>query len=79
VKALKHTHQKAWAYNPHMEPVPQPEISPHDATLIDWFLSLTPAQRLAELETRLAFISSAHTDADAQLQSDVLALPEQSK
>jgi hypothetical protein len=26
-----------------------------DTTLIDWFLSLSPEQRLAELESRIAF------------------------
>jgi hypothetical protein len=38
-----------------------------DDSLIDWFLSLTPAQRLAELESRLAFFESARLDDDAQL------------
>jgi hypothetical protein len=46
-----------------MDAVPQPQTSSHDATLIDWFLSLTPAQRLAELESRLAFINSVRLDA----------------
>jgi hypothetical protein len=33
--------------------------STHDASLIDWFLSLDPAARLAELESRLAFLNEA--------------------
>ncbi|HET9862971.1 MAG TPA: hypothetical protein VFP37_05980 [Steroidobacteraceae bacterium] len=53
-----------------MEQVPQPEISSHDATLIDWFLSLTPAQRLAELESRVTFINSALPHADAKLSQN---------
>jgi hypothetical protein len=48
----------------------QSQISPHDASLIDWFLSLHPSDRLAELESRLAFFSSARTDDDAQLPPD---------
>jgi hypothetical protein len=35
----------------------QPNV--HDETLIDWFLSLDPSQRLAELESRLALFASA--------------------
>ena len=34
----------------------------HDDTLIEWFLSLTPAERLAELESRLAFFYSARPE-----------------
>jgi hypothetical protein len=52
-----------------MDPAPPP-ITPHDATLIDWFLSLQPAERLAELESRLAFFHTARTDADTQLPPD---------
>ena len=32
-----------------------------DVTLIDWFLTLSPAQRLAELESRLAFFAVARS------------------
>jgi hypothetical protein len=32
-----------------------------DVTLIDWFLTLSPAQRLAELESRLAFFAAARS------------------
>jgi hypothetical protein len=35
-----------------------PTDAVHDDTLIDWFLSLTPGERLAELESRLAFFDS---------------------
>jgi hypothetical protein len=56
-----------------MEPDPQPQLSPHDATLIDWFLSLQPTERLAELESRLAFFSSVRPDVDTQLPPDTRA------
>lgn len=39
----------------------------HDETLIDWFLSLEPAERLAELESRLAFFAGARAHADTEL------------
>jgi hypothetical protein len=39
----------------------------HDATLVDWFLSLEPAERLAELESRIAFFNSARPDDGAKL------------
>ena len=42
----------------------------HDDTLIEWFLSLTPAERLAELESRLAFFDSARPHADTKLPPD---------
>ncbi|MCK7592926.1 hypothetical protein M0G41_04490 [Lysobacter sp. CAU 1642] len=39
---------------------PHPEdADQHDLSLVRWMLSLTPAQRLAELESRLAFIHAA--------------------
>jgi hypothetical protein len=47
-----------------------PSDAVHDNTLIDWFLSLTPAERLAELESRLAFFDSVRSHADAQLRSN---------
>jgi hypothetical protein len=56
-----------------MNPTSQPPISPHDATLIDWFLSLQPAERLAELDSRLAFFNSARLDADAKLPPNTRA------
>jgi len=46
------------------------QVETHDETLLDWFLSLNPAQRLAELESRLAFFSSAHQSDDAELSPD---------
>ncbi len=39
----------------------------HDETLVDWFLALTPIERLAELESRLEFFSAARGDGDAKL------------
>jgi hypothetical protein len=42
----------------------------HDDTLIEWFLSLTPAERLAELESRLAFFASVRLHADIKLPPD---------
>jgi hypothetical protein len=42
----------------------------HDETLIDWFLSLEPAERLAELESRLAFFNAVRRDADTKLPAD---------
>jgi hypothetical protein len=41
-----------------------------DETLIDWFLSLTPTERLAELESRLAFFHAARPDVNAELPAD---------
>jgi hypothetical protein len=46
---------------------PPPAGDVHDDTLIDWFLSLQPAERLAELESRLAFFAAAHRDVESQL------------
>jgi hypothetical protein len=43
----------------------------HDVTLIDWFLSLPPAQRLAELESRIAFFQQARSsDGNSELPAD---------
>ena len=42
----------------------------HNETLIDWFLSLEPAERLAELESRVAFFNAVRRDADAKLPAD---------
>jgi hypothetical protein len=47
-----------------------PSDAVHDDTLIEWFLSLTPAERLAELESRLAFFASARPHADIKLPPD---------
>ena len=44
--------------------------SEHDETLIEWFLSLTPAERLAELESRLAFFNQARRDGDRKLPAN---------
>ena len=42
----------------------------HDDTLVDWFLSLAPTERLAELESRIAFFNAASRDGDSELSSD---------
>ena len=43
----------------------------YDPTLIDWFLSLTPEQRLAELESRIAFFEERRSaDGKAELPAD---------
>jgi hypothetical protein len=47
-----------------------PSGATHDDTLIEWFLSLEPAERLAELELRLAFFNAIRRDADTQLPAD---------
>jgi hypothetical protein len=41
-----------------------------DASLLDWFLSLTPTERLAELESRLEFFHAARTHGNAELPAD---------
>jgi hypothetical protein len=47
-----------------------PSGTVHDESLLDWFLSLDPAERLAELESRLAFFNAARRDADTELSPD---------
>ncbi|MGY6555161.1 MAG: hypothetical protein ACXIUM_11650 [Wenzhouxiangella sp.] len=42
----------------------------HDATLIAWFIQLSPDQRLAELESRVAFLHSLRSSHDAELSRD---------
>jgi hypothetical protein len=44
----------------------QPNLE-HDESLFDWFLSLTPEQRLAELESRVAFFKQVRRDGDREL------------
>jgi hypothetical protein len=39
----------------------------HDETLVDWFLSLEPAERLAELESRLAFFAAVRRHVEPKL------------
>ena len=53
-----------------MEPACPSSIEPHEETLIDWFLSLKPGERLAELESRLAFFNSARTDGQTMLPAE---------
>jgi hypothetical protein len=42
----------------------------HDESLVDWFLSLTPEERLAELESRVAFFNEARRNAGRQLPTN---------
>lgn len=52
-----------------MDAIPTvPSAAVHDDTLVEWFLSLTPAERLAELESRLAFFNSARGHVDTELR-----------
>ena len=53
--------------NPHTR---EPSKQSHDESLIDWFLSLEPAERLAELESRLAFFNAARSHGNAKLPTD---------
>ncbi len=39
----------------------------HDPSLIRWFADLTPDQRLAELESRVAFLQTLRAGHDTQL------------
>lgn len=55
-------------YNVTMDIAPMvPSDTIHDETLIDWFLSLEPIERLAELESRLAFFNAVRRDGDTKL------------
>ena len=55
-------------YNATVDTVPKiPRETVHDTTLIDWFLSLQPTERLAELDSRVAFfraLRSANGDTE---------------
>jgi len=42
----------------------------HDRSLIEWFASLTPEQRLAELESRVGFFESLRSVNETQLSRD---------
>jgi hypothetical protein len=53
-----------------MDTAPDVSASDHDETLLDWFLSLDPGQRLAELESRLTFFNSVRRNDDAELSPD---------
>jgi hypothetical protein len=41
--------------------------SEHDESLVDWFLTLSPAERLAELESRVAFFNQVRRSGDRKL------------
>ncbi len=42
-------------------------LTTEEAGLLDWFAELTPAQRLAELQSRVDFLRTFRLDDDAQL------------
>lgn len=44
--------------------------SGHDPSLIRWFSSLSPDERLAELESRVAFLHSLRSGDDTKLSRD---------
>jgi len=44
--------------------------SGHDPSLISWFAGLSPDQRLAELESRVAFLHSMRSGHDTELSRD---------
>jgi hypothetical protein len=47
-----------------------PSAAEHDESLLDWFLSLTPAERLAELESRVEFFLLERRNGDTELPSN---------
>jgi hypothetical protein len=52
-------------------PTPPPSRDErHDETLVDWFLTLEPAERLAELESRLEFFAAARRDGEPKLSQN---------
>lgn len=54
-----------------MESMPKPPTEAiHDETLLDWFLALEPIDRLAELESRLAFFDAVRRNGDSKLSSN---------
>ena len=42
----------------------------HDEGLLDWFLALDPAQRLAELQSRMDIFNALKTDGDPELPAN---------
>ena len=44
-----------------------PSQKAHDGSLIDWFLTLSPEQRLAELESRISFFMSLRDSDESEL------------
>jgi hypothetical protein len=47
-----------------------PHVPDYDESLIDWFVSLSPADRLAELESRVAFFRQVRRDGERELPSN---------
>jgi hypothetical protein len=65
-----HLAVRVWGYNPPVDATADARARTHDETLLEWFLSLDPDQRLAELESRLAFFNSVQGNDDAELSPD---------
>ena len=57
-------------YNPNVNTPAAIQPEDCDESLLDWFLSLDPGQRLAELESRVAFFNSALSREDPELSPD---------
>jgi len=54
-----------------MDPAPvDSRVFDYDESLIDWFVSLSPAERLAELESRVAFFKQVRRDGERKLPSN---------
>ena len=47
------------AMDPQRAPLDSGDAEQHDLSLVRWMLTLTPMQRLAELESRIAFFHAA--------------------
>jgi len=71
-KALWRTRSKVCLYNQTMRDSQYPAApdDTHDHSLIKWFANLSPDQRLAELESRVAFFLSLRTTHGSQLPKD---------
>ena len=56
---------------PRMDVAPlNPRDSEYDESLIDWFISLSPAERLAELESRVAFFKQVRREGEREFPSN---------
>jgi len=57
----------------HKTPVQSASSAGHDRSLLEWFATLTPEQRLAELESRIGFFLSLRPQNESQLSRDTRA------
>ncbi len=55
--------------SPRRDSQPQSDAT-HDDSLVDWFLALSPGERLAELESRIAFFNSVAPDGGSKLSTN---------